>query len=150
MIQADSGAAFRVAIHLPAHGPMELFHHRGINKAHGRYGSVRTTNATTRALLREIQPEESSKNLMKIKTVQQLAISLLAGAALHGSASAGPATGTYRPEPVVSAAPGHKTAPHVRHTPIIKPNPGASQPAASRQFNAGEGAFSLGDDWFRD
>jgi hypothetical protein len=101
---------------------------------------------------------------MKIKTIKQIAITLLAGASLHGSSFAGPATWVQRSMPTALPLSRGVTVGFSGH-PSKKPYVGAteigsrlfstglsdSQLAASNQFNAGENSFSAGgDDWFRD
>ncbi len=101
---------------------------------------------------------------MKIKSINQIAISLLAGASLHGSSFAAPATWVQRSTP--TALPlsrgmtvgfsGHLSkkrymgATEIGSTRLFSTGQSASQPAASHPFNAGENSFSVGDDWFRD
>ena len=87
---------------------------------------------------------------MKIKAIKQIAISLLAVAALHGSSFAGPAAWTNRKAPRAPGMPENKTMHRYQHAMIKTPYQSAGQPAASYQFNAGENSFSVGDDWFRD
>ena len=101
---------------------------------------------------------------MKIKTIKQIAITLLAGASLHGSSFAGPATGVQRSthtalplsRGVTVGFSGHPSkkpyvgATEIGSTRLFSTGQSASQPAASHQFNAGENSFSVGDDWFRD
>jgi len=87
---------------------------------------------------------------MNIRTIKQIAIGLLIGAALHNTSFAGAATVSHRLEPAASGMPEKKTVPRVRRPMIAKPRQSAGQPAASQQFNAGENSFSVGNDWFRD
>jgi hypothetical protein len=102
---------------------------------------------------------------MKIKSIKHIAISLLAGALLHGSSFAGPATWVHRTTPtalplsrgVTVAFSGHPSkkpyvgATEIGSTRLFSAGQSASQPAASHQVNAGENSFSAGgDDWFRD
>ena len=87
---------------------------------------------------------------MNMKTIKQIAIRLLIGAALHYSSFAGSVTGSHRLEPAVPGMPENKTVQRCQHAITRTPYRSAGQPAASHQFNAGENSFSVGGDWFRD
>ena len=87
---------------------------------------------------------------MNIKSIKQIAIGLLIGAALHNTSFAGSVTASHRLEPAVPGMPAKKTVPRVRRPMIAKPRQSGSQSAVSHQFDAGENSFSVGDDWFRE
>jgi hypothetical protein len=119
----------------------KLLHLHGINEPRGRYGTVRTARATKRCILSEIKTE-SVKNIMKIKTIKQIAISLLAGAILHGSSFAGPATWVQRSTPTALPLPLGVTLAFSGH-PSKKPYVGATGIGPTRLFSAGQGVVSI-------
>jgi hypothetical protein len=119
----------------------KLLHLHGINKACGRYGSVRTACATPRCILSEIQTE-SVKNIMKIKTINQIVISLLAGASLHGNSFAGPATWVQRSKPTTLPLPRGVSVAFSGH-PSKQPYVGATKIGTTRLFSAGQGVVSI-------
>jgi hypothetical protein len=119
----------------------KLLHLHGINEPRGRYGSVRTACATPRCILSEIKTE-SVKNIMKIKTIKQTAIGFLAGALLHGSSFAGPATWVQRSTPTALPFPRGGTVGLSGH-PSKKPYVGATGIGSTRLFSAGQGVVSI-------
>ena len=97
-----------------------------------------------------LHPLRNPDRKSTMKTVKQIATSLLAGAVLQCSCAAGPATGTWRPAPAVSGMPEKKSVQRYQYAIIKEPSHSVGQAVAFHQFNAGENSFTLGDDWFRD
>jgi len=119
----------------------KLLHLYGINEARGRYGSVRTARVTQRCIFSEIKTK-SVKIIMKVKTIKQIAIRLLAGALLHRSSFAGPATWVQRSEPTALPLPRSVTVGFSGH-PSKKPYLGATEIGTTRLFSAGQGVVSI-------
>ena len=79
---------------------------------------------------------------MKVKTIKQIAIRLLAGALLHRSSFAGPATWVQRSEPTALPLPRSVTVGFSGH-PSKKPYLGATEIGTTRLFSAGQGVVSI-------
>ena len=81
---------------------------------------------------------------MKIKTIKQIAITLLAGALLHSSSFAGPATWIQRSTPTALPLSRGVTVGFSGHL-RKKPSMGVTGIGSTRLFNAGQGVVSIPD-----
>jgi hypothetical protein len=92
---------------------------------------------------RDKQAKKPTKqNIMKIKTIKYIAMSLLIGAALHSSTFAGPATWVQRPTSTATPRPPGITVAFSGH-PSKQPYVGVTEIRPTRLFNAGQGVVSL-------